>query len=118
LETATRHGVHKYVAVARKLLGEVASESGNFVEAEEQLSSALNEFREYPAPLVAWKTYAALGRLHLKKGECEPAKVAFGQAGTVVRQIASNVDDEALRSTFLNSPAVREVLSDHLTIHW
>jgi tetratricopeptide (TPR) repeat protein len=107
--------VHKYIAVGRKLLGEVASACGNLQEAEEQLRAAVNEIREYPAPLVAWKTYAALGRLHLKKGESAHAKEAFAQAGIVVRQIASNVDDEALRSTFLNSAAVREVLADHLT---
>jgi DNA-binding winged helix-turn-helix (wHTH) protein/tetratricopeptide (TPR) repeat protein len=114
LETATRHGVHKYIAVAHKILGEAASKSGNFTEAEEQLKAALNELREYPAPLVAWKTYAALGRLQLKKGECPEAKEAVAQASTIIRQIASEVDDEALRSTFLGSSAVNSILNNQL----
>ena len=114
LEAANRHGVHKYIAVAHKLLGETALESGDPFEAERQLNDALNEMQEYPAPLVAWKTYASLGRLHLKKGESEDAKKAFARARLVVQQIASNVDDEALRSTFLNSPAVRMALAEQL----
>jgi tetratricopeptide (TPR) repeat protein len=106
LETATRHGVRKYIAVAYKLLGEVAFASGNFLKAEELFDLALNELSRHPAPLVAWKIYGALARLHAANGEYAKANETFSLGAEVIQYIASNIDDAALKSTFLNSPAV------------
>ena len=64
-ETATHHEARKYIAVAHKLLAEVAAARGDLAEGEKQLTAALDQMREYPVPIVAWKTYAALGRLRL-----------------------------------------------------
>jgi hypothetical protein len=43
-------------------------------------------------------------------GDKPAAREAFDQAAAIVRNIAGNVTDERLRATFLNSPALREVL--------
>src|SRR5436853_3077310 len=69
LETASHYEAHKYIAVAHKLFAEVAIKRGDLTESKVQLGAALDELRAYPSPLVAWKTYAALGRLHLRLGE-------------------------------------------------
>ena len=69
LETATHHEARKYIAVAHKLFGEIAIARGELARGEAQLSAALDELRQYPAPLVAWKTYAALGRVRLQLGD-------------------------------------------------
>jgi tetratricopeptide (TPR) repeat protein len=110
LETATHYEAHKYVAVAHKLLAEVAVARGDLAGADAELKAALAELGSYPVPIVAWKVYAALGRLHSRSGNDKAAHTAFNQAAAVTRQIAANVDDDKLRDTFLSSPAVREVL--------
>ena len=60
--------------------------------------------------LVAWRIYAALGRLRLQLDDDQSARAAFAQAAAIIDTIAGGVNDERLRSKFLNSEAVREVL--------
>ena len=110
LETASRYEARKYVAVAHRLLAQVAIARGDWLVAETELTAALGLLRQYPAPLAAWRTYAVLGRLRLESGESESARAAFAQAAVIVGQIAANVSDEELRATFLDSAAVREVV--------
>jgi tetratricopeptide (TPR) repeat protein len=111
LETATQHEARKYVAVAHKLRAEVALARGDFVAGERELFTALGVLQQYPVPIVEWKTYAVLGRLQVKSGKRSAARQAFGEAAAIVARIAANVTDETLRSTFLGSAAVREVMS-------
>jgi tetratricopeptide (TPR) repeat protein len=110
LEEATGREVRKYIATAYRLLGEVAMARGDLADAEVKLAAALDQLHSYPAPLVAWKTYAVLGRLRRQMGDEESAREAFAQAAAIVGEIAANVRDDGLRATFLNSAAVREVL--------
>jgi tetratricopeptide (TPR) repeat protein len=110
LETATEHEAHKYIAVAHKLLAEVAIARGALAEGEKEFSTALEQLREHPAPLVAWKTYAALGRLRLQLEDRSAAQEAFAHAAEIVNATADNINDETLRTTFLNSALVREVI--------
>jgi tetratricopeptide (TPR) repeat protein len=110
LESASHYEARKYIAVAHKLLAEVAIARGDLTAGETQLNAALDQLREFPAPLVAWRIYATLGRLRLQMGESASAREAFAQAAKIIEQIAANVSDEKLRATFLNSALVREVL--------
>jgi serine/threonine protein kinase/pimeloyl-ACP methyl ester carboxylesterase/tetratricopeptide (TPR) repeat protein len=110
-EAATRYNCRKYTATAHKLFGEIASLRGQQEEAEKQFETALTLLEQYPASLVAWKTYAALGRLRIKQGRDEAAREAFSQAAKIINEIAANVDDEDLRHNFLTSEPVREVLN-------
>ncbi len=111
LDTATQYEAHKYIATAHKHFAEIAVKRGDINRGEAQLNVALDQLRGYPAPLVAWKTHAALGRLRADLGDSQSARSAFSQATTMINQIAGNVHDEKLRVTFLNSRAVREVLN-------
>src|SRR6267142_2236101 len=110
LETATEYEAHKYVGVAHKLMAEVEIAGGNLAEGEKHFAVALAELRECPAPLVAWKTYAELGRLKLRLGDTSSAHEAFAHAAEIINSIAANVSEQNLRETFLRSDAVREVL--------
>ena len=110
LDVATNYEARKYIALAHKLLAEIAMARSDLAEAETELNIALDQLREYPAPLAAWKTYAVLGRLRLHSGDGSSAREAFAQAAAIVNSIATNTDDEGLRQTFLNSAAVKEVL--------
>jgi len=110
LETATRYEARKYIAVAHRLLAQVAIARGDWLAADTELTVALGLLRQYPAPLAAWRIHAVLGRLRLQLGESQAAREAFAQGAVIAGQIAANVSDEKLRATFLSSAAVREVV--------
>jgi serine/threonine protein kinase/tetratricopeptide (TPR) repeat protein len=110
LETATEYEVHKYIAVAHKLMAEIALAEGDRVRAETEFGIALDELQKYPAPVVTWKIYAEVGRLKSGSGDPAGAREVFGRAAEIVNSIAANVKDAALREGFLASEAVREVM--------
>jgi tetratricopeptide (TPR) repeat protein len=85
--------------------------SGNLAEAEKQLEAALDELRDRPAPLAAWKTYAELGRLKLQLGDSSGAQEAFAQAAEIVNLIAANTAEKELHKMFMDSAPVKEVMS-------
>ena len=110
-EAATYHGARKYIATAHHVLAEVAAARGRLAEADAELVSVLDQLHTHPVPVVAWRAYAALGRLRLRTGPGREARECFTRAAEIVRQTAAGVSDEELRATFLNSPPVREVLT-------
>lgn len=101
MDTATEHEVHKYKAVAHRLLGEISIASGDPRAADGHFNAALAELKDYPAPLVAWKTYAGAARAKAAAGDTSGAQQASARAVEIVRFIAANVADEKLRNTFL-----------------
>jgi len=111
LETASEHEAHKYIAVGHRFLAQAANDKGDNAEAEKQYEAALKELREYPAPLVAWRTYSDLARLKKEVGDDSGAREVFARAADIVDAIANNISDGALRGTFLKSAAVLEVLN-------
>jgi tetratricopeptide (TPR) repeat protein len=111
LDTASRYEVHKYIAVAHKLIAQISIAAGDTAGGESELMSAFEELRHYPVPVVAWKTYAELGRLKSSLGDLSAARDSFAQAAEIVNACAANIDDTSLRETFLHSDAVREVMS-------
>lgn len=111
LDTATEYEVHKYIAEAHRLKAQIAIANGDPAAAEAEFNAALDELNRYPAPLVEWKTYAALGRLESTRGNLTAALSAFTRAAEIVKACAASVTDDDLRAIFLNSTAVREVLA-------
>src|SRR5687768_4964974 len=103
METATDHEVHKYKAVAHRLLGEISIASVDPKGADEHFNAALAELKDYPAPLVAWKTYAAAARAKAASGDVTGAQEPSARASEIVKTIAANVADEKLRATFLTA---------------
>jgi serine/threonine protein kinase/tetratricopeptide (TPR) repeat protein len=111
LDTASKYEAHKYIAVAHKLMAQIAIAEGDTNAAEAEFAAALGELQKYPAPVVTWRIYAELGRLKSNLGDVIAARDAFVQAAEIVNGIATNVADAVLRATFLGSDAVREVMS-------
>jgi activator of HSP90 ATPase len=60
---------------------------------------------------VAWRIYADWGRLQQKRGDAAAARSAFAQAAKIIEECAANVNEDELRTTFLNSKVVREVMT-------
>jgi serine/threonine protein kinase/tetratricopeptide (TPR) repeat protein len=111
LDTAEEYEVHKYIAEAHRLKAQIAIAAGDLYAAQREFNAALDELQRYPAPLVEWKTYAALGRLESTRGNDPAARSAFTRAAEIVNACAASVTDDGLRATFLNSQAVQQVLA-------
>jgi tetratricopeptide (TPR) repeat protein len=111
LGTATVHEVHKYKAEAYRLRARIAMARKDLDTASREFASALDELKQYPAPLTAWRTYADLGRLEQSRRNPKAAREAFKRASEIVQMCASHVTDEKLRATFLNSKAVSKVMA-------
>jgi serine/threonine protein kinase/tetratricopeptide (TPR) repeat protein len=102
-ETAREHGVHKYLAIAHQLMAEWLIASDDLAGAEERFNAALEELKEYPAPLVAWKVQAGIARLKAKSGDAAGAEEYSSRAFELVNSIAANVTDDNLRNNFLSA---------------
>ncbi len=111
LTNAEQNSVAKYIAVARRLLGEIAAVSGDTMTAEEELTRSLEPFATHPMPLIEWRNHVALGRLLAARKRPGAAGEAFKRAETLVRELAGNISDRAQRKVFLEMDAVREVVA-------
>jgi predicted ATPase len=109
LESATRYEARKYIAVAHKLLAEVAYTREHLVEAEGQLILALEQLASHSVPILTWKIHSMLGELRLQMGN-QCAGKSFDEASAIVWGIASNIEDEALRESFLAGSVAKNVL--------
>jgi len=111
LATAQHYEVHKYIAEAHRLMARIAIAVDDNETAEKEFAAALEELREYPVPLLEWRTHADLGRLKSKLGDANAARKSFAQAAEIIKSVAASVNDESLRATFLKSKAVQAVMA-------
>jgi len=111
LANAEANSIAKYIAVARRLLGEIAAVNGDALTAEEELTRSLEPFATHPMPLIEWRNHASLGRLLAARKHPAGARESFKRAETLVRELAGNISDPAPRKVFLEMDAVREVLA-------
>ena len=110
LETATRYGAWKYVVSAHNLKGAIARRRNELPVAIAQLRAASEHLRAHPAPLIAWRTHAALARVLKATGDIDGAARAIDESAAILRKIADGVRDSALREIFITSGPVRSVL--------
>jgi tetratricopeptide (TPR) repeat protein len=111
LDNAGKYGVPKYIATARRLLGEIAALNGDHNTAEEELTRSFEPFAAYPMPLIEWRHHASLARLLASCNRPAAAREAFGRARVLVQGLAASINDPALRDMFLQTDAVRKVLA-------
>jgi tetratricopeptide (TPR) repeat protein len=112
LNLATMHQCRKYICHAHKTLAEIAVGRGQLDAAEGEFQKAISLLQQYPAPLLAWKTYASFARFSLGRGDSLSAGQSFDAAAAIIKELAANVEEEQLRQTFLTSSPVREVLEN------
>ena len=110
LEKATFYRARKYMITGHTILAKIAMAEGEPATAETQLNAAVGLLTEFPAPLVAWKTYSMLGRLHAQRGNYDAARAAFKEATSLITYIADHIFDQRLCGIFLNSPAVQNAV--------
>jgi hypothetical protein len=107
LENAANYGVPKYVAIAQRLLGEIATKAGDHNRAEDVLILSIEPFANHPMPLIEWRNHVAMGRLMAARNRPAAARESFGKAEKLVREMAAGIVDPELRSVYLRSTAVK-----------
>lgn len=108
LANAEENKVAKYVAIAKRLLGDIAVTAGDPNLAEEQLTQSLKPFATHPMPLIEWRNHLALGRLFQARNRPAAAREAFLRADALVTELARNITDVEHRECFLAMRAVKE----------
>lgn len=111
LTNAEPNRVAKYIAIARRLLGEIAAARGDSSTAEEELMRSLEPFAAYPMPLIEWRNHVALGRLLTTRNRPAAARESFSRAEVLVGELAGNISESAPRRAFLEMSTVREVIA-------
>lgn len=99
----------KNVIKGRRLRGQIMTAQGKLAEAEDEIEIALTIAREIGNPPQLWKTLVALGDLRTAQGRKPEAKASYGDALEVVERVASRLDDEKMRETFLESAHVEGI---------
>jgi len=80
----------------------------------EQAIGYLHEANQLAADLglpgERWQIQAALGSLYETRREQEQAHSAFAEAASIIQELAEGIKDETLRSRFLASPRIHQVV--------
>jgi hypothetical protein len=83
---------------------------GQTREALARLREARALAEEIGLPGELWQIGAEAGELHEQRGERERARDAFSRAARLVEMLAGEIEDEALKESFLSAPQLRRVL--------
>ncbi len=92
-----------------RLQGQVYCTQGRLTEAEAVLQKALTLAKEIGNPPQLWKSYQALGELYEKQGTTEQAHSAYASALEGIDRVASQLQDQEIKQTFLAAGPVQEI---------
>jgi ATP/maltotriose-dependent transcriptional regulator MalT len=112
LEQAQATLSRKYVAWAHKLLGDIAALEEQFADARREYESALSVLHHYPCPTIEWRILLA-AMAHSSR-DVSLAEHYRRRCQAVIGSLGDSITDMALRQVFLNSEALRPVLSSPL----
>ena len=112
LDLATTTRRRKYIAWARKLLGDVAAMEDRPQEAITHYEAGLSSLHGHPCPSVQWKISAALVDGHATLHQAEKAEQWRAATQGVLRDLAASIREGRLQTRFRQSRAVREFRAD------
>jgi class 3 adenylate cyclase/tetratricopeptide (TPR) repeat protein len=111
LDRLRRLEVRQLAADALVLKGRSLAWAGKADEAKRVLGEARSEAESREYRLVLWEILRELSEIVDVQGNVEAARELRAEARRLVERIAESVDEEQLRSSFLDRPDVRLVLS-------
>jgi len=89
--------------------GHVALAENDFRRPVESLSEARDKWMAQERPYDQLRTINSLSRALVEMGESDSARTACDQAFQIVEMLATQLDDEEMRTSFLNSLLAREI---------
>jgi tetratricopeptide (TPR) repeat protein len=107
-----RYGVWKHVVLAERLLADAAAAEGDWSRARTHVQQAEDVLTVHPVPILAWRIHETAARIHWHSGRPAEAAAERDRARGEVRQLSERIPEERLKTTFLESHEVRQVVSD------
>jgi tetratricopeptide (TPR) repeat protein len=99
----------KYIAWARKLLGDIAALEERVEDGQGHYATALGVLERYPCPTIEWRILKAAAELARRRKNDAAAADFLGRARAVVGSLAAAIQDDKMRRGFLAARAVREL---------
>jgi tetratricopeptide (TPR) repeat protein len=109
LKEAQRASSQKYVALGWALRGKIIAKLGDTETAGAELQRAFTLADQLQSPSLIYPIAYDLGQWNESTGNERDAMSLYGKAKATIEQMATAVEDEALRSTFLQSALVQEI---------
>ena len=109
LHEAQRTSSQKYVALGWAWRGKIAAKLGGRDAAGTELQRAFSLAEQLQSPSLIYPIAYDLGHWYETTGKEREAAVLYGKAKATIEQMATAVEDDALRSTFLQSALVEEI---------
>jgi tetratricopeptide (TPR) repeat protein len=106
LQEAQRTSSQKYVALGWTLRGKIVAKLGDTNTAGTELQRAFTLADQSQSPSLLYPIAYDLGQWHESTGKEREAASLYGKAKATIAQMATAVEDEALRSTFLQSAPI------------
>ena len=107
-----RHELRQFLPAALLLKSRELIASERPEEADPLLREARSRAEALGHRRVLWLILRELGRVRAAEGDAEEASRLKDEAGRIVLEIASTIDDESLRASFLTRPDVVTVLPE------
>lgn len=108
-------GIRTYLAEALYLQGQALLAQGQTDRAFDVLDEARAEAEALGARRILWQILFALSQIEAGRGHTAEAQALREQARTTVEALANNISAAELRTSFLNQPQVKAVLSAGFT---
>jgi class 3 adenylate cyclase/tetratricopeptide (TPR) repeat protein len=99
----------KYVALGWALRGKIVAKLGDADTAGRELQRAFSLAEQLQSPSLIYPIAYDLGHWYETTGKEREAASLYGKAKVTIEQMATAVEDEALRSTFLQSALVQAI---------
>ena len=109
LKEAQRTSSQKYVALGGALRGKIIAKLGDVDAAGVALQQAFFLAEQLQSPSLIYPIAYDLGQWHERTGHERDAASLYSKSKLTIDQMAMAVEDETLRSTFLQSALVQEV---------
>jgi class 3 adenylate cyclase/tetratricopeptide (TPR) repeat protein len=109
LALAEQSNTQKNIVKGRRLRGQVFLKQDKMEKARKEISIALKIAIRVGNPTQLWKTHAVLGDLFQIRNQPDDAHKAYCDALSVIEGVATNLKDNSLKDTFLNSHNVESI---------
>jgi hypothetical protein len=109
LKEAQSTNSQKYIALGWALRGKIAAQLGDTDAAGTDLQRAFTLADQLQSPSLIYPIAYDLGQRHESAGQEREAVTFYGKSKATIEQMVTAMDDDALRSTFLQSALVQEI---------
>ena len=109
LDAARSTRRRKYIAWARKLLGDVAVMEERHEDAAQEYEAGLQVLRGHQCPSVEWKIALSLARLKACLHQSDSSEDYLNLSREIMRRLAGSTSDDGLRAIFVKSKLARDL---------